>query len=165
MNIVLIGFMGCGKTSVAKAIAKKTGRKAVELDAEIEKKAEKSIPEIFESEGEAGFRERESAACKTFAPMDGSVISCGGGIVLRPANVARLKKKGKIFWLEASSGELWKRLRADATQRPLLAGGSRGKFEELLSSRRPAYERAADVMVAIDGKSVEEIADEIIASA
>jgi len=161
-NIVLIGFMGTGKSEVGKAIAKATGRKLVELDSEIEKSAGMKIPEIFEAEGEAGFRRREAAECAKAAQKTGCVISCGGGVVLDNRNVAALKKNGRLYWLKATPESIWERVSANAESRPLLKDGGIGRVRTLLASREGLYAGAADYCVDTASKGVAEIANEVL---
>jgi len=161
-NIVLIGFMGTGKSEVARQIGKTTGRKVVELDFEIEKAAGLRIPEIFKTEGEEGFRKRESLECQKAARLQGRVISCGGGIVLNENNVELLKEAGKLYWLKASPEEIWKRVSASAQSRPLLKDGGLDQVRKLLASREALYAQAADGSVDTTGKSIPKIADDVL---
>ena len=162
MNIVLIGFMGSGKSSVARAISEKTGMAVVDLDAEIEKAARKAISEIFETVGETGFRELEVRECAKASKRDGVVVSCGGGVVLNRTNVLRLKKNGKIFWLKTGAKEISRRVSGEPAKRPLLEGRSSKEIRKMLRLRQPLYESAADFTVATDRRSVEEVADRIL---
>lgn len=161
-NIVLIGFMGTGKSEVAKEISNRTGRPLVDIDSEIERNAGMNIPEIFESEGEEGFRKREAAECRKAAGRHGCVISCGGGAVLDGRNVALLSENGKLYWLKASPECIWERVSKIASKRPLLAGGGIERVRKLLSVREPIYAKAADSFADTTKKSVAEIADEVL---
>jgi shikimate kinase len=146
-NIALIGFMATGKTSVAKSLANKLGKKYVSTDDLIVKKANKSIPKIFEDDGEIKFRELEIEIVKTVSEMDNIVVDCGGGIVLNWINVARLKENGIIILITASMERILERSSSD-TERPLLnVQNTREKIVELLKFREPFYERAADVII------------------
>lgn len=146
-NIVLIGFMGVGKSAVGQALAEKLGNKFVEVDSLIERKAGKSISRIFQDEGEIAFREMEIEAIKEIASKKNQVIACGGGVVLNKINIDRLKKDSIIVWLTASPGEILKRVAADE-ERPLLKGKNNASdIRTLISYRRPFYERAADIKV------------------
>ena len=162
MNIVLCGMMGVGKSSVGIAIAEKTGRRWYDTDTVISDR-HGSIADIFEYYGEAHFRALETDVVKELADLDGLVISTGGGLVLKPENNELLKKNGKIFFMRASFETLLKRVRADET-RPLLKNNGRiaERLGELLSERIPVYEAVADVIVDTDGRTIDEVADEII---
>jgi len=161
-NIVLIGFMGTGKSEVAKEISRATGMLLIDIDSEIEKAAGMKIPQIFQVEGEAGFRKREAAECAKAARNTGCVISCGGGVVLDESNVTELKRNGKLYWLKASPGCIWERVSKIASKRPLLADGGIGRVRKLLSVREPLYAKAADAQVDTEKKSVSQIAKEVL---
>lgn len=161
-NIALTGFMGSGKSTVASWMEEHLGLRRIEMDEEIVRREEMSIPEIFRIHGEAYFRDCETELLRELGACSGTVISCGGGTVLRECNVAEIKKNGKIVFLTASPEVIYERVKNDS-ERPLLAGrkspeGIRGLMEE----RRDKYEAAADVTVCTDGKAVPEICDEII---
>lgn len=149
MNIVLIGYRGSGKTCIGRKLASKLWLDFVDTDQLIVQRAGKTIREIFQAEGEAGFRDRESAVIADVAACEKQVIAAGGGAVLRPENVAALKKNGKIIWLKASPKVLYERIQADAAtnaSRPnLTAAGGLEEVEKLLEVRLPLYQAAADV--------------------
>jgi len=117
-SVALIGFMGTGKTVVGKLLAEKLGKKFIELDGIIEKKAGKSIPEIFRKDGEIGFRELEIEATREVADKKNTVIACGGGIVLNKINIDRLRKECVIVCLTASPQVIIERTSGDADERP-----------------------------------------------
>ena len=147
-SLALIGFMGTGKTEVGKLLAQKLGKDFIEMDALIEKRAEKSIPEIFRQDGEMKFRELEMEVTKSVADQKNAVIACGGGIVLNNINIDRLRQEGVIVCLTASPSTILKRTSKDKDGRPLLAVADRlRQIRELLKFRRPFYERAADINV------------------
>jgi shikimate kinase len=151
-GIALIGFMGTGKTAVGKLLADKLGKKFIELDAEIEKKAGKTIPDIFSDDGEIRFRELEIDAAKEVAGKKNVVIACGGGIVLNAINIFRLRQECVIVCLTASPAEIIKRTSVNAGNRPLLAGADKEKqVKELLKYRRPFYERMAEISIDTTG--------------
>ena len=145
-NIVLVGFMGAGKSEVGRLLAAVTGRRFIDTDALIEAEAG-PIPRIFASEGEHGFRVRERKAIAEASRIKGAVLATGGGAVLSEANVLALRRNGTIVYLEASARELTRRV-GDARGRPLLRDES---VEDLLRRRRPAYRAAADLTAPTDG--------------
>ncbi len=162
MNIILCGMMGVGKTSVGIRIAELTRRRWFDTDIVISDRHGK-ISDIFEYYGEAHFRSLETEVVKELSALDGLVISTGGGLVLKPENSELLKQNGKIVFMRANFETLLKRVRADET-RPLLkdTGKTAERLKELLDRRTPVYEFVADMIVDTDGKSVDEIAREIV---
>ncbi|MFX1519489.1 MAG: shikimate kinase [Promethearchaeota archaeon] len=163
-NIALTGFMATGKTSVAQALANKLGKKYVSTDDLIVKKANKSIPKIFENDGEIKFRELEIEIVKTVSEMNDIVVDCGGGIVLNWINVTRLKEKGLIILLTASVERILERSSL-STERPLLnVQNTKEKIVELLKFREPFYERAADVIIDTTNLSIDDIVTKILES-
>lgn len=138
-NIVLVGFMGSGKTTVGRLIAAETGMPLVDMDALIEQRAEKPIARIFQEEGEAHFRRLERGLVQELAALEGHIISTGGGIVLNPDNIADFEKTGLVVCLLADAETVLDRVRHD-TARPLLAGDKQHRIIELLEQRRPLYE-------------------------
>ncbi len=162
-NIALIGFMGTGKSSVGRALAKKLGWKFIELDATIEQNAGKPIPQIFKQDGEIVFREIEIQTVKDIARGKHIVISCGGGVVLNKINIDRLKEHGVVVYLMASPAAISKRTSRDKLVRPLLnVEDPVGRIKELLKFRKPFYERAADITINTSRLTVEEVAEEIV---
>ncbi|HLT57769.1 MAG TPA: bifunctional shikimate kinase/3-dehydroquinate synthase, partial [Limnochordales bacterium] len=143
-NIVLIGFMGAGKSTVGRRLAARLGRPFVDLDAVIEETAGMPIPAIFAREGEAGFREREAAAVRAVAQRKGQVIATGGGAVMRRDNLAALRAAGTLVWLRAPLETLLERAKAEG-RRPLLAAGE-AAAARLYDERLPVY-ALADVVV------------------
>lgn len=147
-NLVLCGFMGCGKTTVGKQTAKLLGLPFVDLDEYIEEKEGMKISEIFEEFGEAAFRQKENEAVSEIAKKGGMVVACGGGTVLNPKNVEEFHKNGSVLvLLYVPLSLLQRRLKTD-TQRPLLQKPNRNQvIAELYKKRIPQYRRAADVTV------------------
>ncbi len=161
-NIFLIGFMGCGKSTVALKLNQMYGMHVVELDQEISNRLRMSIPDIFEQYGEGYFRDLESELLKEIQADLNLVVSCGGGVVLREQNVAEMKKKGRIVLLTAKPENVLKRV-IEKDDRPILKGRKTVEdIEALMEARREKYEGAADIVVATDDKSIAEICDEII---
>jgi len=160
-NIVLIGFMGTGKTSVGKALAKKLGLKFIDVDEVIEKTTGMKISEIFSRFGESRFRDIETEVIKLITQKNGQVIATGGGVVLREENIKRLKEKGVIFCLKASENVIFERVK-QCKDRPLLqVENLEERIRELLHSRMPLYEKA-DFSVDTSGLTPEEVAEKII---
>ncbi len=162
-NIALIGFMGVGKTAVGKVLAEKLGRSFVELDSLIEQKAGKSIPDIFQQDGETAFRELEIEVTKEVSKDRNLVITCGGGIVLNKINIERLRKSARMVYLTASPGVILKRVANEEGQRPLLeVGNPTLAIREMLSFRRSFYERAADIKIDTSKLDIDSVAEQII---
>ena len=161
-NIFLIGFMGCGKSTVASKLNQMYGMHVVEMDQEISNRQKMNIADIFEQYGEEYFRDSESALLKEIAMNSEQVVSCGGGVVLREENVAEMKKSGHIVLLTAKPENVLKRVVGN-DDRPILKGRKNIKdIEELMEVRRAKYEAAADIVVATDDKSILAICEEII---
>ena len=162
-NIALIGFMGAGKTAVGKALAKKLNKEFIELDALIKQKAGKSIPEIFQQDGEVAFRELEIEVTKEVARGKNLVIACGGGIVLNKINIDRLRKESVIVYLTASPQVILKRTSDAREERPLLnVPDKAAEIRELLRFRKPFYERAADIKINTSKLDTASISEQII---
>ena len=162
-NIVLIGFMGCGKTSVGIRLSRALNMKFCDTDFVIERNSSMSISEIFEAHGEAYFRELETKTIKSFlTTMKDTVLSTGGGLPLRECNQKLLKELGLVVYLKVSPLEIYWRLKNDTT-RPLLQGDNpKGKIEELMKLREPIYEKAANIIIKTDNKSFDVIIQEIV---
>ena len=162
-NIALIGFMGVGKTVVGEALAKKLNWEFIELDSLIEQKAGKTIPEIFQQDGEMVFRELEIEVTKEVSQRQNAVTACGGGIVLNQINIDRLRQKSRIVYLTASPAVILQRILGDGGERPLLkVANPAPTIQELLRFRRPFYERAADMKINTSKLSVDAVAEQII---
>ena len=162
-NIFLIGCMGCGKSTMARLLSEKMGAKLIEMDETIEKEAGMSINQIFEIYGEAYFRDLESQLIVRIAEEGNAVVSCGGGAILRPENVAHMKESGKIVYLSATPETIYKRVR-NSTNRPLLNGNMNVEYiSSLMEARLPRYLAAADITITVNGKEKQEILDELFA--
>jgi shikimate kinase len=167
-HLYLVGYRGTGKTTVGRLVAAALGRPFVDLDEQIEATAGTSIAGIFASEGESGFRDRETAALRTGSVSDGppSIIATGGGIVLREENREILKATGFAVWLQASAEAIWERIQADtatAARRPnLTVAGGLSEIVELLAVRQRFYEGVSDARVPTDGRSPEAVAASIL---
>ncbi len=163
-NIILTGFMGCGKSTVSKALSTKTGAMLLDTDDMIVEKNGCSINEIFANKGENAFRDMETDCIKNLINegCNNSVVAVGGGLPVRFENREFLKNLGKVVYLKTSVSEAYKRLEGDTT-RPLLKGDDLiNKIRNMLSDREMFYIDGADITVITDGKTPEEIADEII---
>jgi len=162
-NIALIGFMGTGKTAVGKMLAEKLNKQFMELDALIEQRTGKTIPEIFQQYGEIAFRELEIEATRDAAERESTVIACGGGVVLNQINIDRLRRKSVIVYLTASPSVILERTSADTDERPLLVAEDKAaRVAGLLKFRQPFYERAADITVETSRLDVGEVVGKII---
>jgi shikimate kinase len=160
-NIFLIGFMGAGKTSVGRALAKKLGLDFRDLDEMIKKELGMTIPDIFSTFGEDFFRNEESKALRSVARAENQVIATGGGVVLREENWETMKKDGITIYLKASAEVLWSRVKSN-TSRPLLqVGNPFEKLQELLFKRVSLYERA-DLIISTENISPGDVAEKII---
>ncbi|MDH3981562.1 MAG: shikimate kinase [Kiritimatiellaceae bacterium] len=161
-NIVLVGFMGSGKTTVGKLIAEKTGMPLLDMDALIEDRAGKSINEIFADDGEARFREYEREMAQELSAKEGQIMSTGGGIVLNPDNIADFEKTGLVVCLLADAETVLDRVKHDSS-RPLLAGDKETKILEILESRKHLYESISHSIDTSGRPSPVPTAEEIIA--
>jgi shikimate kinase len=164
MNIVLIGYRGTGKSTVGKLLAARLGRELVSTDAEIIKRAKRTIPEIVTQEGWEYFRNLESDICRELASRDKLVIDTGGGAILRTQNVEALKKNGTVFWLTASVETIGKRIGGD-NQRPSLTGAKSfiDEIQDVLRERTLNYQAAADYTIATDDRSVNQLVETLLA--
>jgi len=161
-NIIFVGFMGTGKTTVGQALAKRLSRTLVDVDAKIVEYTGKDIPTIFQESGETYFRDTESAVLQRILQESGQVVTTGGGAVLRPENVSVMKANGIVVALHATEEEIVNRVSLD-TGRPLLAGDVAERVRTLMEARRGAYD-FADVHIDTTGKHVDEIVEEIVAA-
>ncbi len=161
-NIVLIGFMGAGKTTISDYLSTMFDMKIVEMDQVIAEKEEMSIPDIFATYGEEYFRDLETKLLIEMQSQKNTVISCGGGAALREENVIEMKKNGRVVLLTASPETVHERVK-DSDDRPVLGKNkSVERIAELMEKRREKYEAAADIVVQTDGKSILQICEELI---
>ena len=157
-NVVLIGFMGAGKTAVGRALSEQLGFQLFDTDRMVEESAGRRIAELWDAEGEEGFRAREYDAVLHACAGSGRVIACGGGAVLEIRNYGILKGAGTVVYLRAPADVLRERV-GIALDRPLLR--EEGAFDKLLADRQPAYESAADLIFDTEGRTPDEIATDI----
>lgn len=161
-HIFLIGFMGSGKSTVAKYLSSAYQMKQIEMDEQIEKNEGRSISTIFEKEGEEYFRTLETELLKSLDPRETFVVSCGGGAAVKEENVREMKEKGRIILLSAQPETVYVRVK-NSHNRPLLEGNMNVSYiKELMDKRQKLYERAADFQVKTDGRTAEDIGEEII---
>ena len=161
-NILLIGFMGTGKSTVSAKFKKMLDMKEVDTDALIVSREGMSISDIFATKGEEAFRNMETALLGELKEEKNLIVSCGGGMALRDANAAIMKEAGTVVWLTAKPETILERVKNDDS-RPLLRGNKNVEFiADLLNKRSPKYEAASDIAVATDGRPVREICEEII---
>jgi shikimate kinase len=162
MNLVLIGYRGTGKSTVARLLAEKLGMEVVSLDEEIVRQAGRSIPEIVAEHGWPYFRDLESKITERVSARDNIIIDAGGGVILREENVKNLRRSGKLFWLRASVPVIVARIEG-GTERPALTAGKSFTEEvaEVLRERTPLYAAAAHHQVDTDALSSEQVAAEV----
>lgn len=158
-NLVLCGFMGTGKSALARTLGHLYRLDAVDTDDYVAEQAGMPAGEALRQLGEPRFRELERLAVQRAARLRGVVVATGGGVPLDPDNLAVLASRGVLFLLEASTDTLFKRLQGD-TSRPMLGEGTRAELEARLRSRRDAYARIAE-RVQVDGRSLEDLAREV----
>ena len=162
LNIYLIGMMGAGKSAVGRPLAEALGYRFLDADDALEQIAGRSIPEIFATDGEAGFRELETAVLGQIASWHSLVVATGGGVVTRPENWGHMRQ-GVVVWLDAPASLLLQRLRSDPTPRPLLQADDPGaRLGELLAQRQPIYAQA-DLRVHQAGDGPAQVARQVLA--
>ncbi len=156
-NIILVGMMGSGKTTVGKLLAKQLGKTFVDCDEEIQRRTGVTIPHIFDVEGEAGFRQRESAALEELTRRHDIVLATGGGAVLNPRNRALLKEGGVVVYLKSNVHDLWQRTRHDQNRPLLRTADPRAKLQELHDQRDALYAEVADVVMHTGKQNVQSL--------
>lgn len=159
-NIILLGFMGTGKTCVGKRLAERLKMEFLDMDDLIEEEEGRSISEIFERFGEAYFRDKESSICERVSRLDNYVIATGGGVVLREANIKNLRCNGILISLTATQEVIYERT-SRSGKRPLLKENPRYRIHKLLKAREPYY-RKADWMLDTSSLSIDKVVDKII---
>ena len=161
-NIVLIGFMGAGKTTVSDYLSTMFAMEIIEMDQVIADREEMSIPDIFATYGEEYFRNLETNLLIVMQSRKNTVISCGGGAALRERNVDEMKKNGRVVLLTASPETIYERVK-DSDDRPVLNGRKNVEgISELMEQRREKYEAAADIVINTDNKNVLQICEELV---
>lgn len=162
-NIILIGYMGCGKTSLGRKLSYKERIALLDTDKMIEQKQGMTVSEIFDQKGEEAFRMMETECLEEIMGYsERYVISVGGGLPIKEKNRKLLEKLGTVIYLRAKPDTIYERLKND-TSRPLLRGENpRGKIEDMIRQRGPVYELAADCIIDVDEKGYETITGEIL---
>lgn len=162
-NIILTGFMGCGKTSVGIRLSYALRRTLIDTDKWIEKKQGKTVSEIFAGQGEEAFRRMESECIRELiGTADGQIISTGGGLPVREENRRLLGELGRVYYLKVTPECVYERLRGDTTRPLLQEENPKEKIRELLEAREAFYQEGADVTIEVSGKSFEDIITEIV---
>ena len=165
MNLILIGYRACGKTCVGKRVSGLLNLPFYDTDELIQQKTGKTVREIVQEGGWPAFRKAEGAAVGEVARQDGVIIALGGGAVMEPGNVEVLKGRGCFVWLQAEEETLRKRMKGDGAsteQRPPLMVPGLGDEKELLAKRSPVYRTLADLIIDTTGRSIDEVAEEIL---
>jgi shikimate kinase len=161
LNLYLVGMMGSGKSTAGRHLAELLGYRFLDADTSIEQVAGRSIPELFASEGESGFRALEAAVLNQIASWHSLVVATGGGVVTRPENWGQLQQ-GVVIWLDAPDALLLERLSSDPTPRPLLqAEDPAARLAALLAERKPLYAQA-DLHIVQDGRPADQVAAQIL---
>ncbi len=146
-NIILIGMMGAGKTTVGKLLAKQLGKTFIDSDEEIQRRTGVTIPHIFDVEGETGFRHRESVVLEDLVQRKDLVLATGGGAVINPQNRSTLKQGGVVVYLKSSVHDLWHRTRHDHNRPLLQTADPRATLQQLFEQRDPLYQETADILM------------------
>ena len=161
-NIVLIGFMGTGKSTISEYMNQKFGMEVIEMDQIIEQRQGMSISKIFETYGEEYFRDLETNLLIELQSRKNLIISCGGGVPMKERNVVEMKKNGKVVLLTATPETILKRVKNNH-DRPLLEGKKNvAAITELMEKRRAKYEAAADIQIATDDRNKQQICEELV---
>lgn len=157
-NVILIGYMGCGKTTVGLRLSYRLRRPVIDTDKEIEREEKRTISDIFATEGEAYFRERETALLRKLSVTAGTqIISVGGGLPLREENRELLHALGQVFYLQANAETIYERIGHDTTRPLLQCDDPKMRIRTMLADRDPCYRAAADVVINVDGKDFEQV--------
>lgn len=162
-HIVLIGFMGSGKSTVGFRLSYKLKKCLIDTDKLIEQREGMTIAEMFAGKGEAYFRQKETECLNSmFHELGSRIISLGGGTPMREENRAIIKKLGKVIYLQASPETIFERVKHDTTRPLLQCEDPQAKIRTLLKERNPIYESVADIVICVDGKGMPEVVQEIV---
>ena len=160
-NLILIGFMGTGKSTIARQLSKQLDMPFFEMDEMIVQKEGMEISDIFQEKGEAYFRDLETALLKKLLQEEKGILSCGGGIILRDENIQAMKKHGTVILLTAKPETILKRVKHNQS-RPVLNGKKNiNDITKLMKERESRYQMAADITISTDDKSLSQICEEI----
>ena len=161
-SLILVGMMGAGKTTVGRLLARRLKRSFFDSDEQIERRCGVRIPVIFEIEGEAGFRARETQVIAELCALQNAVLATGGGAVLAEENRRAIAARGVVVYLHARPPHLWQRVRHDRN-RPLLATADPQKrLEELYTERDPLYREVADLVIDTGKQGVQILAKDLL---
>jgi shikimate kinase len=161
MNVLLIGFMASGKTTIGRRLARRLGYRFLDTDHYIEEELGQTVAEVFATAGEARFRELESRLARRLHRLDNTIVATGGGMPVTPGNLDLLKQAGPVIFLKADTEDILRRLERD-TRRPIVQGGNlRDRVTGLLEQRLPTYGQA-DLTVETGGKGMARVTGEII---
>ncbi len=161
-NIVLIGMMGSGKTTVGRLLAKQLGKAFIDSDEEIQRRTGVTIQHIFDVEGEAGFRQRESAVIHELMMLQNIVLATGGGAVMDPENRQVMRRNGTVVYLKSNIHDLWQRTRHDKSRPLLQTEDPRAKLQDLFNKRNPMYTETADLIIHTGKQSVQVLLSSLI---
>jgi shikimate kinase len=153
-NLILVGMMGSGKTTMGRALARHLGKAFVDSDEEIIKRTGVTVPHIFDIEGESGFRLRETAIIQELVGRENTVLATGGGAVLTGQNRTMLQQNGIVIYIKASVHDLWQRTKHDRNRPLLQTGDPHAKLNELFQKRDPLYQQVSDIVVQSGKQSV-----------
>lgn len=161
-NVILIGYMGCGKSTIGKNLSYKLKMALIDTDKSIENRQKRTISAIFDEDGEEAFRQMETDYLReVLTYKDPYVISVGGGLPMREVNQELMQDLGVVVYLRAKPETIYQRLKHDTT-RPLLRGDNpEQKIRDMIAYRGPIYEKAAQVIIDVEGKDVDSLAREI----
>lgn len=162
--IILVGYMGSGKSTVGKQLAKKLQYSFVDTDSKIEEKEKITIKEMFATKGEDYFRDCETELLQSFLldQAENVILSTGGGMPMRAQNAILMQTLGTVFYLKASPDTIYARVKHDTTRPLLQCADPLAKIQEMIQQRGPKYENVADFCVEVDGKDVSQIVNEIV---
>ncbi|RMH59298.1 MAG: shikimate kinase [Candidatus Hydrogenedentota bacterium] len=161
-NIVLIGYRGTGKTTIARILAGRLHRSVISTDDEIVHRAGKSIPEIVEAQGWDSFRDLEEAVVEEVTRRQDVIVDCGGGVILREANRRRIRERGLVVWLVLPPSLIAERIGEDPNRPTLTGRGTLEEIEDVLAEREPLYRETAHLVVSTENAAPQESAEEIL---
>ncbi|SHK12429.1 shikimate kinase [Tepidibacter formicigenes] len=162
-NIVLVGFMATGKSTIGKKLSKKLNMNFIDTDLLIEEKENMNISNIFKEKGESYFRDLETSILRNILDKEGIILSTGGGIIEKEYNINLLKKIGTVIWLKANKDTIIRNLKTSNIQRPLLKTENIAeKINNLLNNRIDKYKKASDIIIKVDDKNIQEVVFNIL---